>query len=272
MIALLRTEWTKAVWRTRTLVVAAGMIGLPILITVAVHARGTRAERHPEAEGLFRLARLSGILVPPAVLSAMSGFLLVVVAGTLVGDAVAGDAAWGNLRYLLVRPVGRARLLIAKGIVAMTLIWVVTALVSVTALIAGVVLFGWHAVSIPVVGVHLSTGALVARVALASAYVACGFFALLGMGLLFSTLTDSPAGAIGATIAVYIVSEILNGIESFGQLRYGLPTRYLSAWEPIFTRNEFPHDMVVGLIVQAAYFVVFSAAALWWFSRKDIAA
>jgi ABC-2 type transport system permease protein len=236
MIALLRTEWTKAVWRTRTAIVAAGMIGLPILITFAVHARGG-GRRRQEAEGLFRLARLSGILMPPAVLAAMSGFLLVVVAGMLVGDSVAGDAAWGNLRYLLIRPVSRVRLLVAKAIVAMSLVWLFTLLVTLAALIAGAVLFGWHAVTLPSLGVHLSTTALLVRVGVANGYVACGYFALLGMGLLFSTMTNSPAGAIGATVAVYIVSQILNGIEAFGSLRNGLPTHYLEAWQPIFTRN-----------------------------------
>ena len=42
----------------------------------------------------------------------MSGFLLVIVAGTIAGDAVAGDAATGYLRYLLIRPVKRARMLV----------------------------------------------------------------------------------------------------------------------------------------------------------------
>ena len=68
--------------------------------------------------------------MPAAVLSVMSGFLLVVVAGTFAGDSVAGDAAWGNLRYLLMRPVPRGRLLVAKAFVAGVLIWVCTILVA----------------------------------------------------------------------------------------------------------------------------------------------
>ena len=32
----------------------------------------------------------------------------------LAGDAVAGEATTGTLRYLLIRPVGRTRLLVAK--------------------------------------------------------------------------------------------------------------------------------------------------------------
>src|SRR3712207_8787735 len=46
--------------------------------------------------------------------SFMSPFFLVVVVGSFAGDAVAGEASWGTLRYLLVRPVPRGRLLRAK--------------------------------------------------------------------------------------------------------------------------------------------------------------
>ena len=108
VIALVRTEFFKATARLRTLIIAAILVGLPTLIVVAIHARGNRVDRGGDrGEGLFRLAHQSGLLVPAAVLAVMSGFLLVVIAGTFAGDSVAGDASWGNLRYLLMRPVPR---------------------------------------------------------------------------------------------------------------------------------------------------------------------
>jgi len=278
VIALVRTELTKAVRRTRTLVIALALVGLPTLIVVAIHAHGDRPE-HDQGEGLFRLAQQSGLLVPAAVLSVMSGFLLVVVAGTFAGDSVAGDAAWGNLRYLLMRPVGRGRLLVAKALVAGVLIWACTALVTVAALVGGIVLFGAHAVNVPGLtgfsfgsfpGIHLTQTTLLIRVAVAAAYVAFGFTALLALGTLFSTLTDSAAGAIGATVGVYIVSEILDGISQLGRLRYGFPTHYLNAWTSMFTENRYSRDMTAGVVVQLVYFVVFGAIAIAWFRRKDI--
>ena len=277
MIALVRTEMMKAVRRMRTLVIALGLIGLPLLITVAIHARGDRPRRD-EGEGLFRLAQQSGLLVPAAVLSVMSGFLLVVVAGTFAGDSVAGDAATGNLRYLLMRPVPRGRLLVAKAFVAAVLIWVCTGLVTLAALAGGISLFGAHAVTIPgpgfsfgsLAGIHLSQTALLLRLGAAAAYVAFGFTALLAMGTLFSTLTDSAAGAIGATVGVYIVSEILDGISQLGRMRYGFPTHYLNAWESMFTQNSYSRDMLAGVVVQLVYLAVFGAIAIVWFRRKDI--
>ena len=280
MIALIRTEFFKAANRTRTLVIALLLVGLPTLIVFAIKSRGNRPRNADDAQGLFRLAQQSGLLVPAAVLSVMSGFLLVVIAGTFAGDSVAGDASWGNLRYLLMRPVPRGRLLVAKAIVAASLIWSATILVSLAALIGGVVVFGAKALSIPglgafapgnlATGFQISQGTLLLRLGIGTAYVAFGFTALLALGTFFSILTDTAASAIGATAGVYIVSEILDGITQLGRIRYAFPTHYLNAWETMFTDNRYSHDMVVGVIVQLVYLAIFGTIAVVWFRRKDI--
>ena len=183
VIALIRTEFTKAARRTRTLRHRA-----PARRAADVdrgrHQRPRQPRRRGDnGEGLFRLAQQSGLLVPAAVLSAMSGFLLVVIAGTFAGDSVAGDASWGNLRYLLMRPVPRGRLLVAKAIVAGVLIWAATILVVARRRSSpALVLFGAHAVTVPVVrrivgrrrsafgdGFQLGRGTLLVRVAIATA-------------------------------------------------------------------------------------------------------
>jgi ABC-2 type transport system permease protein len=279
VIALVRTEFYKAARRTRTLVIALLLVGLPTLIVFAIKSRGNRP-RSDDGEGLFRLAQQSGLLVPAAVLSVLSGFLLVVIAGTFAGDSVAGDASWGNLRYLLMRPVPRGRLLVAKALVAGVLIWAATILVTVAALVGGVVVFGAKSLNVPgfgvfapgnlSVGFHLSQSTLLLRLAVGTAYVAFGFTALLALGTLFSILTDTAASAIGATVGVYIVSEILDGITQLGRIRYFFPTHYLDAWQTMFTDNRYSHDMIAGIVVQLAYLAVFGTLAVVWFRRKDI--
>jgi len=284
VIALVRTEFTKAARRSRTLVIAALLVGLPTLIVVAINARGNRPRGGDEGAGLFRLAQQSGFLVPAAVLSVMSGFLLVVIAGMFAGDSVAGDASWGNLRYLLLRPVPRGRLLVAKAIVAGALIWAATILVALAGLVAGLILFGGHSVGVPAFGqiagikltgplgegFQLGRNVLLLRTGIATAYVAFGFTALLALGTFFSTLSDTSASAIGATVGVYIVSEILDGITQLGSIRYFFPTHYIDAWQSMFTDNAYSHDMVTGVLLQVGYLVAFGGAALWWFRRKDI--
>jgi ABC-2 type transport system permease protein len=155
------------------------------------------------------------------------------------------------------------------------LVWACTFLVAIAALIAGLVLFGSHAVTVPSLpgllqGFHLEPAALLARLVVATTYVAFGFTALVAVGTLFSTLTDTATGAVGATVGVYIVSEILDGISQLGAIRYGFPTHYMSAWQTMFTENRYSSDMIAGILIQLAYLAIFGTAAVLWFRSKDI--
>ena len=111
---------------------------------------------------------------------------------------------------------------------------------------------------------------VITRSVIATAYVAFGYTALVALGTLFSIFTDSAAGAIGATVGVYIVSEILDGISQLGRARYFFPTHYLDSWQSMFTDNHYSHDMVAGVMLQVAYLVIFGGLAVVWFRRKDI--
>ena len=56
----------------------------------------------------------NGQLFPAAALALVLPVFLPITVAIVAGDAVAGEASAGTLRYLLVRPVGRLRLLAAK--------------------------------------------------------------------------------------------------------------------------------------------------------------
>ena len=278
MIALLRVELYKQLHRTRTWITFAVLTGLPLLIVAATKARENHVREGGRRGGgghFFALAKQSGLLMPAVTLELMSFLFLLIVAAMFAGDSVSGEAASGNLRYVLIRPVSRVKLLLAKLGVALALTWAATFVVSLAALGFGVAFFGWH----PLVlgneflanaGVVVSIGTLVSHLAVATLYVAFGVTAAVAVGVFFSTLTDSPAGAIGATAGTYIVSAIIDGIEPLGVLRYGLPTHYSDVWSTMFTANTTSHDLVAGVVVQLAWFAVFSTLALWWFQRKDI--
>jgi ABC-2 type transport system permease protein len=274
MVSLFRIEFYKQFRRLRTLVAFGVVIGLPILIATAIHARN-RPDRE-RREGLFRLARLSGLVMPAATLAVMSAFLLVIVVAMFAGDSVAGDASSGNLRYVLLRPVNRTKLLSVKLVVTLLMTWFVTIAVAASGLAIGVAYFGWKPLALPVgtLGLAgplvLSTGTLIGHLALATAYVAFGLTAIVAVGTFFSVLSDNPAGAIGAAVGVYIVSSILDGIEALGVVRYGFPTHYSSVWERLFTDNNLSHDIWAGVGVQLGWLAVFAGLSIWWFGRKDI--
>ncbi len=55
----------------------------------------------------------------------------------IAGDAVAGEANSGTLRYLLVAPAGRTRLLLTKYVTTIAFCLVATLVVAVSALAVG---------------------------------------------------------------------------------------------------------------------------------------
>jgi ABC-2 type transport system permease protein len=258
-------ELRKQTFRLRTYVAFGLMVVVPAVITVVI-------KLHPGHAGhgnFFVIATRSGINIPLAALTAMSGFLLVIVVALFAGETVSGEAAWGTLRYLLIRPVTRSRVLFAKLAVAGLLSLAATVIISVASLAAGIAAFGWH----PVLTLSLSTvaqGPAMLRLLLATLYVAWSMAAFVSFALLVSTLTDSAFGAVAAGVGLGVVSQILDGVTPLGTVRYGLPTHYLFAWHGLFAFPVTTSDMVRGCLVQLGYSAFFVALAWWWFRRKDV--
>lgn len=270
MLRLLGTEISKQVRRPRTWVALVFVVAVPIIITVALKLNPPDFSGRGEGDRFFFLATQTGLAVPIAALQLMSGFFLVVVICMFAGDAIASEASWGNLRYMLVRPVGRGRLLSAKLFVAAVFALLSTALVALSGLIVGVIAFGWHPLQIPFSGLSQSPSELVMHIALAVVLITWGLAAVISFGFMLSTMTDAAAGAIFAAVGLYIVSLILNEITSLGAIRYGLPIRYYDAWTNLFTQNRFTDDMWRSILLQVPYVIVFLGIAWWWFRRKDI--
>jgi ABC-2 type transport system permease protein len=271
VIALYRTEMSKQLRRTRTYVALGIMVALPIIMTLALKfGGGDRRGENPDA--LFFLARQSGLVMPAAALLFMSRLLLVVVVAIFAGDAVAGEATWGNLRYILVRPISRSRLLGAKLTMALTFVIIATGLIVITGLISGALAFGLHRVDVDffTFSLHESVGDLFKNLGLASAYVAWSMTSVVALSFMVSTMTDSSSGATGAGVALFFTSAILDAIPQLGSLRYGFPTHYLDDWRALIVRNSGNADLIRGIVVQLPYVIVFCSIAFWWFRRKDI--
>src|SRR5436305_1097346 len=97
----------------RTYIALGLMVVIPTLMTLAIKLGGRPRERGDL--DFFALARHSGLNMPlAALLSPLSFLLLPIVVLLFAGSAVGEEANWGSLRYLLIRPVSRSRLLTAK--------------------------------------------------------------------------------------------------------------------------------------------------------------
>ena len=123
--------------------------------------RGHRVAPRPGEGPAFLSAVLAnGALFPAAALGIVLPLFLPVAVAVVAGDAIAGEASAGTLRYLLVRPVGRTRLLVAKLLAVLAFLLLAVAAVASTAYVVGTHLFGTEPVAAEVVtrlGDHLTT-------------------------------------------------------------------------------------------------------------------
>ena len=85
-----------------------------------------------------------------------------------------------------------------------------------------------------------------------------------------STMTDVPAGAIGAGFGLFMTSQILDAIEPLDSFRSILPTHYLEAWTSMFNPTYDGGEMLTGILIQIPYVVVFCAIGWFWFLRRDV--
>lgn len=267
---MIAVELRKLARRPRTWVSIGLLCALPAL--VAVFLAVTEIGPEPGGEPAFLSAVLAnGALFPAAALAIVLPIFLPVAVAVVGGDAVAGEASGGTLRYLLLRPVGRTRLLVAKllSLTAYTAVAVVA--VAVTSYLVGVSLFDSEPTAVTTVsGTTLTTTELVARIAAAVGYVGVSMLGVGAVALFLSTMTDSALGATLGALAALIASQVLVTLDAAGAVRPYLPTRYWLAWIDLFRDPIAWRDVERGLAIQAVYVAVFLAAAWANFATKDV--
>jgi ABC-2 type transport system permease protein len=198
-----------------------------------------------------------------------SGFLLIVVVALFCGDAVASEASWGSLRYLLAVPVPRARLLAVKLLVALAYSAVAMLLLTGTALLAGTIFYGWNPLKAPLGGT-LSPGEGVVRLLAVLGYLAVTLMVVGSLAFLLSVSTDAPLGAVGGSVLLYIVSNILDQITALGSIRNFLPTHFNEAYLGLLSSPIQTDDVVRGMVSAVIYSTVLLVLAWWRFLRKDV--
>jgi ABC-2 type transport system permease protein len=266
----MRDELRRQLTRRRAHVLLAAMLVVPLALAAIYALRGAPELPQGASPQLVHLAADSALAFTVFVLYMVAPLLLVAVAAAFAGDALASEASWGTLRYLLASPIPRRRLLARKFGAALVLATLATLLLVGTALVAGVVLFGWHPLDTPVGG-ELATDVGSRRLLLATLYVLVTLVPFAAFALLFATILDSPLGSVGVSVGIAVVSQILDVVPTLGTVRVVLPTHYSLAWTDLFVDPPLPDELAAGTL-QAVLFTVAACAGAWQrFSRRDIA-
>ncbi len=277
---MIGAELAKQCRRARGWVTLGVMAAVPALLTAVIgRTRPGIAERVGDWGSV--VTATSGFTMPLIALGAMQLFLIPLAVSVFAGEAVAGEAAWGSLRYVLANPVSRSRVLLAKAAIAGGFSAAAVATATVSSLVTGVVAFGWRPLSVLdlehttafsySVATFDAAGAL-GRVALSAAMILGAMASTFAFALLLSTLTASPFSAVAGGVGLGLVSRALDNVPGLAALGPWLPMTDAGAtlWTGLFSDPAALDGLARLALVQALYAALFLGAAWLRFTRADV--
>lgn len=243
------------------------LAAVPVLIAVAVRLSSrSSAGRGP---AFIDQVTQNGLFVSVAGLVLSIPLFLPLTVGVVAGDTIAGEASHGTLRYLLVAPAGRVRLLAVKYLGSAVFCVAAALVVVVAGTLIGIVLFPIGPMTL-LSGDTISVGESLVRLLLIAGYVTVSLLGLSAIGLFISTLTDVPVGAMAATIVLSVVSQVLDALPQVEWLHPWLFSHYWLGIADLLRQPISWTSFGDNALLQLGYIVVFGALAYARFLTKDV--
>ncbi|MEV0639241.1 ABC transporter permease [Streptomyces sp. NPDC050619] len=270
---LFRSELLTTFRRWRTLALLGVLAAVPILVGIAVKIE-TSDGSSPGGGGGQGPAFISqitnnGLFLVFTALAATLPFFLPMAIGVIAGDSIAGEAGAGTLRYLLVAPAGRSRLLLTKYATVMAFCLVATLVVAVSALTVGALLFPLGELT-TISGTRISFEEGLGRAVLIALIVAASLVGVAALGLFVSTLTSSGIAAMATTVGLLITIQILDQIPQLHAIQPYFFSHYWLSFADLMRDPVYWDDLLKNLGIQSLYAAVFGAAAWARFTAKDV--
>jgi ABC-2 type transport system permease protein len=264
---LLASELKQLFRRRRTQALLLALAAIPVLIAVVVRL----SSAVPPGRGPAFLDRITqnGLFVGVTALIVAVPLFLPLTIGVVAGDTIAGEAGHGTLRYLLVAPAGRVRLLLVKYVGAVAFCIAAPLAVALAGAGIGAALFPVGPVTL-LSGDVVEPGEAVNRMLLIAAYQTVSLLGLSAIGLFLSTLTDVPVGAMAATIVLSVASQVLDQLPQLEWLHPWLFSHYWFGFADLLRLPIGWDSFTSNALLQAGYIAVFGALAYGRFVSKDV--
>ncbi|WP_240330475.1 ABC transporter permease [Streptomyces sp. CB09001] len=276
-LGLFRSELLTTFRRWRTLALLAVLAAVPVLVGIAVKIETSDGSSlgggGGGGEGPAFISQISnnGLFLVFTALAATLPFFLPMAIGVVAGDAIAGESSAGTLRYLLVAPAGRSRLLLTKYATVIAFCLAATLVVAVSALAVGALLFPVGDLT-TISGTRITYAEGLGRALLIAVVVAASLVGIAALGLFVSTLTGSGIAAMATTVGLLITVQILDQIPQLDALQPYFFSHYWLSFADVMREPVYWDDLVKNLGLQALYAAVFGSAAWARFTTKDITA
>ncbi|POX41771.1 ABC transporter permease [Streptomyces sp. Ru73] len=265
---LLRNEIGTTFRRRRTVVLLAVLACVPVLVGIAVRVH-TGDGGGGGGPAFISLITNNGLFLVFTSLAATLPVFLPMALGVVAGDAIAGEAHAGTLRYLLVAPAGRTRLLLVKYATALVFSLVATLVVAASALAVGALLFPLGEVTLlSGTAVPFTEGLL--RALAVAGVVALSLTGVAALGLFVSTLTGSGIAAMATTVGLVLTVQILDTLPQLAAVQPYLFPHYWLSFADLLRDPVYWDDIRTNLGLQAAYTLVLGSAAWARFTTRDI--
>ncbi|WP_079073844.1 ABC transporter permease [Streptomyces sp. Root1310] len=277
---LLRSELLTTFRRWRTLALLGVLAAVPVLVGIAVKietsdgssgGRGGGGGGGGEGPAFISQVTNNGLFLVFTALAVTLPFFLPMAIGVIAGDSIAGEANAGTLRYLLVAPAGRTRLLLAKYATVMIFCLVATLVVAVSALTVGALLFPLGDLT-TISGTRIGFGDGLLRALLIALVVAASLTGMAALGLFVSTLTSSGIAAMATTVGLLITVQILDQIPQLHAVQPYFFSHHWLSFADLMREPVYWDDLEKNLGLQALYAAVFGSAAWARFTTRDVTA
>jgi ABC-2 type transport system permease protein len=267
-LALMLSELQVMFTRRRTWAMLAAIALIPILLAIAVYAS---ADRLAPGEGPPFVDRVTqnGLFTGFAAMLLATPLFLPLTVAVVSGDTIAGEAGQGTLRYLLIAPVGRLRLLIVKYLGTVVFVIAGTLTLMIAGALIGSLLFPVGPVTL-LSGDVIGLGESFVRMGLVALYVTVSLLGMLAIGLFISTLTTIPVGAMTGVLVASGVSQILDNLPQVAVIHPWLFTHYWLDFADMLRQPIELGNLGANLLLQLGYVALFGALAYGRFSSKDV--
>jgi ABC-2 type transport system permease protein len=269
---LLRSELALVFLRRRNLALLAVLAAVPVLLGVVLKVSpGGAGGGGGGGNGPAFLSQVTGNGVFLAFLALVveSTLILPLAVAVVSGDAIAGEATRGTLRYLLAVPAGRTRLLGIKFVAIKAYCACACLLVAAVGAAVGAILFPVGPVTL-LSGTSVSLADGLLRLVFVALYLTAAMAALGAIGLAISTFTEHPVGAIAAILVIAVASEVADSVSQIAVIHPYLPTHFWLSFDAMLRVPVDWADLLHGLLSFGVYVVIFGSVAWARFTTADV--
>jgi ABC-2 type transport system permease protein len=183
-----------------------------------------------------------------------------------IADIITDEYKTGSLKLSMIRPISRATLLNSKVVVIFAFTVILTLFFILSTYAIGIVSFGWGNSTV-YNGITYST---IDGVLLTVKVFAVSILPLIAFGMI-TTFIAVSSNSMTTTIAISI------GITMLGQYLNALPSikvfsvvNQMLFFSDYFVKINNPSEMMLSVIVNLVYIVIFYLLAVTTFKKKDI--